>query len=170
MLAVNFSPVQFMRAGLAERVAQVLDETGLEPSRLEIEVTENVLINQPDQALSIFNELRALGVRLALDDFGTGYSSLSYFRSFPFDKVKIDKGFVGDLDGFSSKEIVRSVLELSRSLGIAVVAEGVETPAQLETLRKLGCDLVQGFLVSSPQPIGQFKAIVHRPSRRALAA
>jgi diguanylate cyclase (GGDEF)-like protein len=169
-LAVNFSPVQFMRAGLAERVANVLADTGLDPSRLEIEVTENVLINQPEQALCIFNELRVLGVRIALDDFGTGYSSLSYFRAFPFDKVKIDKGFIADLEGFSSKEIVRSVLELSRSLGISVVAEGVETPKQLEILRKLGCDLVQGFLVSRPQPIHQFRAIVRRPEGRALAA
>jgi diguanylate cyclase (GGDEF)-like protein len=169
-VAVNFSPVQFVRAGLADRVARVLADTGLRPSRLEIEVTENVLINQPEQALHIFNELRHLGVRIALDDFGTGYSSLSYFRAFPFDKVKIDKGFIADLDGFSSKEIVRSVLELSRSLGISVVAEGVETPKQLEILRKLGCDLIQGFLVSRPQPIHQFKAVVRRPSGRALAA
>jgi diguanylate cyclase (GGDEF)-like protein len=169
-LAVNFSPVQFMRAGLAERVAATLADTGFDPSRLEIEVTENVLINQPEQALRIFNELKQLGVRIALDDFGTGYSSLSYFRAFPFDKVKIEKGFIADLDGFSSKEIVRSVLNLSRSLGISVVAEGVETPAQLEILRTLGCDLVQGFLISTPQRIGQFKAIMHRESRRALAA
>jgi EAL domain-containing protein (putative c-di-GMP-specific phosphodiesterase class I) len=169
-VAVNFSPVQFVRPGLAERVARVLADTGLHPSRLEIEVTENVLINQPEQALHIFNKLRHLGVRIALDDFGTGYSSLSYFRAFPFDKVKIDKGFIADLGGFSSKEIVRSVLELSRSLGISVVAEGVETPKQLEILRKLGCDLVQGFLVSRPQPIHQFKAVVRRPSGRALAA
>lgn len=169
-VAVNFSPVQFMRAGLAERVAHVLADTRLDPSRLEIEVTENVLIRQPEQALRIFNELRRLGVRIALDDFGTGYSSLSYFRSFPFDKVKIDKGFIADLEGFSSKEIVRSVLELSRSLGISVVAEGVETPTQLEILRSLGCDLIQGFLVSSPQPIDQFKTVVHRPTRRAMAA
>ena len=169
-VAVNFSPVQFMRADLAERVADVLADTGLVPSRLEIEVTENVLIRQPEQALRIFDALRRLGVRIALDDFGTGYSSLSYFRSFPFDKVKIDKGFIADLDGFSSKEIVRSVLELSRSLGISVVAEGVETPTQLEILRNLGCDLIQGFLVSSPQPIHHFKTVVHRQSRRALAA
>jgi diguanylate cyclase (GGDEF)-like protein len=169
-LAVNFSPVQFMRAGLAGRVERVLADTGLDASRLEIEVTENVLIHQPEEALRIFNELKRLGVRIALDDFGTGYSSLSYFRAFPFDKVKIDKGFIADLDGFSSKEIVRSVLELSRSLGIAVVAEGVETLTQLEILRKLGCDLIQGFLVSSPQPIHQFKPVVHRPAKRALAA
>ena len=169
-VAVNFSPVQFMRAGLAERVARVLADTGLDPSRLEVEVTENVLIKQPDQALRIFNELRRLGVRIALDDFGTGYSSLSYFRTFPFDKVKIDKGFIADLNGFSSREIVRSVLELSRSLGIAVVAEGVESPEQLEVLRELGCDLIQGFLVSSPQSIHQFKAVVNCPSKRRLAA
>ena len=169
-VAVNFSPVQFLRAGLAKRVATVLKQTGLEPSRLEIEVTENVLLSQPEKALRIFKELRALGVRIALDDFGTGYSSLSYFRVFPFDKVKIDKGFIADLGGFSSKEIVRSVLELSRSLGISVVAEGVETPAQLEILRELGCDLIQGYLVSHPQPLGHFKGVVSRPSAGALAA
>jgi hypothetical protein len=95
---------------------------------------------------------------------------LAIFRAFPFDKVKIDRGFIADLDGFSSKEIVRSSLELRRSLGISVVAEGVETPKQLEILRKPGCDLVQGFLVSRPQPIHPFRAVVRRPAGRALAA
>jgi diguanylate cyclase (GGDEF)-like protein len=169
-VAVNFSPVQFLRPGLAKRVASVLSETGLDPHRLEIEVTENVLLSQPEQALNIFRELKQLGVRISLDDFGTGYSSLSYFRKFPFDKVKIDRSFVSDLDGFSSKEIVRSVLELSRSLGIAVVAEGVETTVQLNTLRELGCELVQGYLVSRPQPIDKFAAILFRREKRARAA
>jgi diguanylate cyclase (GGDEF)-like protein len=169
-VAVNFSPIQFLRPGLAGRVASVLSETGLDPHRLEIEVTENVLLSQPEQALNIFRELKQLGVRISLDDFGTGYSSLSYFRKFPFDKVKIDRSFVSDLDGFSSKEIVRSVLELSRSLGIAVVAEGVETTVQLNTLRELGCQLVQGYLVSRPQPVDRFAAILFRREKRARAA
>jgi diguanylate cyclase (GGDEF)-like protein len=169
-IAVNFSPIQFLRPGLSSRVATVLEETGLDPHRLEIEVTENVLLSQPEQALKIFRELKTLGVRISLDDFGTGYSSLSYFREFPFDKVKIDRSFVADLDGFSSKEIVRSVLELSRSLGISVVAEGVETTAQLKTLRELGCELVQGYLVSRPQPVGKFEAILFHRARRARAA
>jgi diguanylate cyclase (GGDEF)-like protein len=169
-VAVNFSPVQFLRPGLAKRVAAVLKETRLDPHRLEIEVTENVLLSKPDQALKIFRELKGLGVRISLDDFGTGYSSLSYFREFPFDKVKIDRSFVADLDGFSSKEIVRSVLELSRSLGIAVVAEGVETTVQLNTLRELGCELVQGYLVSRPQPVDKFEAVLfHRPKRARAA-
>jgi EAL domain-containing protein (putative c-di-GMP-specific phosphodiesterase class I) len=169
-VAVNFSPIQFLRPGLAGRVTSVLSETGLDPHRLEIEVTENVLLSQPEQALNIFRELKQLGVRISLDDFGTGYSSLSYFRKFPFDKVKIDRSFVSDLDGFSSKEIVRSVLELSRSLGIAVVAEGVETTVQLNTLRELGCQLVQGYLVSRPQPVDKFAAILFRREKRARAA
>jgi predicted signal transduction protein with EAL and GGDEF domain len=97
-VAVNFSPVQFLRPGLAKRVASVLSETGLDPHRLELEVTENVLLSQPEQALNIFRELKQLGVRISLDDFGTGYSSLSYFRKFPFDKVKIDRSFVSDLE------------------------------------------------------------------------
>jgi diguanylate cyclase (GGDEF)-like protein len=169
-VAVNFSPVQFLRPGLAKRVAAVLKETRLDPHRLEIEVTENVLLSQPDQALKIFRELKGLGVRISLDDFGTGYSSLSYFREFPFDKVKIDRSFVADLDGFSSKEIVRSVLELSRSLGIGVVAEGVETTVQLNTLRELGCELVQGYLVSRPQPVDKFEAVLfHRPKSARAA-
>ena len=169
-VAVNFSPIQFLRPGLAKRVAAVLSETRLDPHRLEIEVTENVLLSQPEEALHIFRELKRLGVRISLDDFGTGYSSLSYFRKFPFDKVKIDRSFVSDLDSFSSKEIVRSVLELSRSLGIGVVAEGVETTVQLNTLRELGCELVQGYLVSYPQPVDKFEAILfHRPKRARAA-
>jgi EAL domain-containing protein (putative c-di-GMP-specific phosphodiesterase class I) len=169
-IAVNFSPIQFLRPGLAERVALVLAETGLDPHRLEIEVTESVLLSQPQQALKIFRELKELGIRISLDDFGTGYSSLSYFREFPFDKVKIDRSFVSNLDGFSSKEIVRSVLELSRSLGIAVVAEGVETTLQLNILRELGCELVQGYLVSRPQPVDKFEAILFHRAKRARAA
>jgi diguanylate cyclase (GGDEF)-like protein len=169
-VAVNFSPIQFLRPGLTMRVALVLAETGLDPHRLEIEVTENVLLSQPELALKIFRELKELGVRISLDDFGTGYSSLSYFREFPFDKVKIDRSFVANLDGFSSKEIVRSVLELSRSLGISVVAEGVETTLQLNTLRELGCELVQGYLVSRPQPVEKFEAILFHRAKRASAA
>jgi diguanylate cyclase (GGDEF)-like protein len=169
-VAVNFSPIQFLRPGLVKRVASVLSETQLDPHRLEIEVTENVLLSQPEEALNVFRELKKLGVRISLDDFGTGYSSLSYFRKFPFDKVKIDRSFVSDLHSFSSKEIVCSVLELSRSLGIAVVAEGVETTVQLNTLRELGCELVQGYLVSRPQPVDKFEAILfHRPKRAQAA-
>lgn len=170
MVAVNFSPVQFLSEDLAKCVATVLTETGLDPRRLKIEVTENVLLSQPEQALCIFNELKALGTRISLDDFGTGYSSLSYFRVFPFDQVKIDRSFVADLDGYSSKEIIRSIIELSRSLGISVVAEGVETAAQLETLRQLGCELVQGYLISPPQPPEHFASVMFRRRKNLRAA
>lgn len=156
-LCVNVSPLQFLEEDLDQRVAMVLAETGLDPRRLEIEVTESALLTNPQLALRIFNDLKTLGVRISLDDFGTGFSSLSYFRMFPFDKVKIDQSFVADLSGRSSREIIRSVIDLSRNLGIIVVAEGVEQPAQLEALREMGCTQVQGFLIGRPKPIEYYE-------------
>lgn len=117
-LCVNVSPLQFLEEDLARCVAMVLDETGLDPRRLGIEVTESALLNKPRTALKILDELKALGVRISLDDFGTGFSSLSYFRMFPFDKVKIDQSLIADFDGHASREIVRSIVEQSRSLGM----------------------------------------------------
>jgi diguanylate cyclase (GGDEF)-like protein len=168
-LSVNFSPVQFLQKDLTASIAAVLAETGLDPRRLEVEVTESVLISEPDQALCIFNELKQLGVRVALDDFGTGYSSLSYFLVFPFDKVKIDRSFIRDLDRHPGREIVRTIIDLARSLGISVVAEGVETIAQRELLRTFGCHQVQGYLVGRPQRIGCFKHLL-TSSKQARAA
>lgn len=158
-VCVNVSPLQFLQEDLGRSVARVLAETGLDPRRLEIEVTESVLLNNPKVALAIFEDLRALGVRVALDDFGTGFSSLSYFRMFPFDKVKIDRSFVADLGSHASRAIIQSVIELSRNLGMAVVAEGVETSAQLDTLRDMGCSQVQGFLIGRSQPIEYYERL-----------
>ncbi|HVM39118.1 MAG TPA: EAL domain-containing protein [Sphingomicrobium sp.] len=163
IVCVNFSPVQFLQPDLARTVAGILAETGLDPHRLEIEVTENVLLSKPEQALGIFAELKALGARISLDDFGTGFSSLSYFRMFRFDKVKIDRSFVADLGRDTAREIVRSVIELSRNLGITVVAEGVETEAQRDILKQLRCDQIQGFLLGCPGPIEQFTALIGEP-------
>ena len=156
-LCVNVSPLQFLEEDLAQRIEMVLAETGLDPRRLEIEVTESALLINPQLALRIFTNLKTLGVRVSLDDFGTGFSSLSYFRMFPFDKVKIDQSFVADIVGRSSREIIRSVIELCRNLGIIVVAEGVEKQDQLRSLRDMGCTQLQGFLIGRPKPIEYYE-------------
>ncbi|HYE27493.1 MAG TPA: EAL domain-containing protein [Allosphingosinicella sp.] len=160
-LSVNLSPVQFTQGDLAALVEKVLAETGLEPSRLELEVTEGLLIRDADKAIAILERLKALGVQIAMDDFGTGYSSLSYFRMFPFDKVKIDQSFIRDMiDNPQARAIIRSVIGLGRGLGMPVVAEGVETAEQLDALRAEGCDQVQGYLISRPGPIAHFEGVV----------
>jgi diguanylate cyclase (GGDEF)-like protein/PAS domain S-box-containing protein len=151
-VAVNFSPIQFRHGDLPSLVHQVLLETGLAPSRLEIEITEGVLIDDFSRAVSILRRLKALGVRVAMDDFGTGYSSLSYLQSFPFDKIKIDKAFISNLDrNPQSAAIVRAVIGLGRGLDVPIVAEGVETDAQLAFLCQEGCDEVQGYLIGRPE-------------------
>jgi diguanylate cyclase (GGDEF)-like protein len=160
-LAVNLSPMQFMQDDLVGAIERVLAETGLDPARLELEVTEGLLIKDAAGALAILKRLKALGVRISMDDFGTGYSSLSYFRMFPFDKVKIDRSFVGDMIANpQARAIIRSVIGLGHGLGVPVVAEGVETPEQLEILRAEGCDQVQGYLIARPNPIGHFEGVV----------
>ena len=160
-LAVNLSPLQFTHNDLVGMVERVLAETGLEPSRLDLEITEGLLIEDAAGALATLQRLKALGVRISMDDFGTGYSSLSYFRMFPFDKVKIDRSFVQDMiDNPQARAIVRSVIGLGRGLGVPVLAEGVETSEQLEALRAEGCDQVQGYLISRPNPIHFFDSVV----------
>jgi diguanylate cyclase (GGDEF)-like protein len=154
-VAVNLSAAQFRQPGLAETVAQALRETGLEPDRLELEITEGVLLEDTVAAVTTLHALRGLGVRIAMDDFGTGYSSLSYLRRFPFDKIKIDKSFVADLDGGRSADaaaIVRAVVSLGSSLGMTTTAEGIEAEAQAELLRAEGCDEVQGYHFGRPMP------------------
>ena len=156
-VAVNISPVQFRTGDLPQLVQTVLMETGLSPARLELEITENVLIDDFSRAISILCRLKSLGVRIALDDFGSGYSSLSYLHSFSFDKIKIDRTFVGDLDNNRhSKAIVRAVIDLGHSLNVPILAEGVETPAQHEMLERNGCDEVQGYLTGRPRPITDY--------------
>jgi diguanylate cyclase (GGDEF)-like protein len=160
-LSVNLSPVQFTQGDLAAEVEAILAETGLDPTRLELEVTEGLLIKDAEKAIVILERLKALGVQISMDDFGTGYSSLSYFRMFPFDKVKIDQSFIRDMiDNPQARAIIRSVIGLGQGLGMPVVAEGVETAAQLEALRAEGCDQVQGYWISRPGPIAHFEGVV----------
>jgi predicted signal transduction protein with EAL and GGDEF domain len=155
-LAVNVSPAQFRNRDLATRVAAILNETGLPPERLELEITESLLLRDVEATLMTLQDLKALGVRISMDDFGTGYSSLGNLRSFPFDKIKIDRSFVKDLGrNADSTAIVRAVLGLGRSLGIATCAEGVESEEQLARLRNEGCREVQGFLYGGARPAAE---------------
>ena len=173
-IAINLSPVQFQHGDLAKLVHQMLLETGLAPARLELEITEGVLIGDFNRAVSILRRLKALGVRIAMDDFGTGYSSLSYLQSFPFDKIKIDQSFIANL-GHSQQAatIVRAVIALGRGLDLPVVAEGVETEEQLKFLAGEFCNEIQGYFVGRPKPIADYAALVGRPyapNKQALAA
>lgn len=153
VMSVNLSPVQFRQRQLAEVVRRVLVDTGLGPGRLELEITETVLLQETETALVTLQELRRLGVRIAMDDFGTGYSSLNHLQKFPFDKLKIDKSFIMNLDQRSDADaIVRAVVGLGRSLRIRTCAEGVETEEQVKFLRGEGCDELQGYYFSKPLP------------------
>jgi diguanylate cyclase (GGDEF)-like protein/PAS domain S-box-containing protein len=162
-VAVNLSPIQFRHGDLPSLVHSILLETGLAANRLELEVTEGVLIGDFSRAISILRRLKALGVHIAMDDFGTGYSSLSYLQSFPFDKIKIDQSFISRLDSsMQSAAIVRAVLALGRGLALPVIAEGVETKAQLDFLASELCPEIQGFLIGKPLPISEYAAIIGR--------
>ena len=152
-VAVNLSPVQVRDRKFVDLVAAVLAETKIEPSRVVLEITESVLIDDPDAAKSRLEELRALGVKLALDDFGAGYSSLSYLQRLPFDKLKIDRGFVAALDqSANAGVIIQAIVALGRALGMVVLIEGVETEEQRVLMRLAGCNEMQGFLFAKPAP------------------
>jgi len=152
-IAVNVSPVQFRSKTLALKVAAALAESGLTPERLELEITETVLIRDDEEALTILQQLRELGVRIALDDFGTGYSSLSYLHRFPFDKIKIDRSFIKDIgERDDSSAIVQAVVTMAAARYMVTTAEGVETENQREILRRLGCTQMQGYLFSPAIP------------------
>ena len=160
-LAVNVSPVQFRTKTLALRVATALRDSGLAPDRLELEITEAVLIRDDNEALVILHQLRDLGVRIALDDFGTGYSSLSYLRRFPFDKIKIDRSFVTDIgDAGGSSMIVEAVVNMASACRMSTTAEGVETEMQREILRGLGCSEMQGYLFSPAVPASKLRQLL----------
>ncbi|WFU39021.1 EAL domain-containing protein [Bradyrhizobium sp. CB82] len=160
-VAVNVSPVQFRSKTLALKVAAALNESGLAPGRLELEVTETVLIRDDEEALTILQQLRELGVRIALDDFGTGYSSLSYLHRFPFDKIKIDRSFISDIgEPEDSSPIVQAVVHMAAARHMATTAEGVETEAQREILRRLGCSQMQGYLFSPAIPASRLKRLL----------
>ena len=149
-VSINLSPVQFRNRRLLAVIVEAMAESGLTPNRLQVEITETTLLDAGESTLAMLCDLRTLGVRVALDDFGTGYSSLNYLRKFPFDKVKIDKSFVDDIVANpQSRAIVRAIMELTVALGMTTVAEGVETLSQLFELRALGCDEIQGYVISA---------------------
>lgn len=161
IVAVNVSPAEFLASGLTDRISQVLDATGFAADRLELEITESVLLERTVNNLDTLNTLSVLGIRIALDDFGTQYSSLSYLKNFPFDTLKIDKYFVSDLESdLKSQAIVRSVVTLAHDLGMQVAAEGVETAEQADWLRGLGCDRLQGHAIGKPLPVVAIKDFV----------
>jgi EAL domain-containing protein (putative c-di-GMP-specific phosphodiesterase class I) len=162
-IAVNLSPAQFMHGDMVSLLHSILLETGLSPGRLELEITEGVLIEDFDRGLALLRRLKALGIRISMDDFGSGYSSLSYLQAFPFDKIKVDRAFVMNLGrNHQSAAIVRAVIGLGHGLEMSIVAEGVETQEQLSFLSDEGCDAVQGYFIGRPQPIGQYAALVGR--------
>ena len=172
-VAVNLSPVQFRSGTVVLDVAAALGSSGLSPSRLELEITETVLLEDTDATIATLRQLRELGVSISMDDFGTGYSSLGYLRKFPFDKIKIDQSFIHDLsDRPDSTAIVRAVTGLGSSLGMAITAEGVETEEQLRRLKDEGCTEIQGYLISEPQPAHELEALfrrLHHPKPKAVA-
>jgi diguanylate cyclase (GGDEF)-like protein len=170
-VAVNLSAVQFKNRKLVESVEAALSASGLAPDRLELEITETILLHDYEGTLATLRALRNLGVRISMDDFGTGYSSLSYLQSFPFDKIKIDQSFIRELaNRDESMAIVRAIAGLGKSLGIPTTAEGVETREQLRLLRSEGCTEVQGYLFSPPCPAAEVETLLLRNTvRRAIA-
>src|SRR6201999_2083576 len=161
-VAVNVPAVQLYNPDFVQQLHQTLIDTGLSPKRLEIEITETALVRDFNRALTTLRQIKALGVRIAMDDFGTGYSSLSNLRAFPFDKIKIDGSFIKSVNvNEQSATIVRAVLGLGRGLGLPVLAEGVETDAELQFLRDESCDEVQGYLLGRPAAIDSFRNFTH---------
>jgi len=162
-VAVNASIVQFQRQNLGSTIAAVLQETGLEPNCLEVEITESVMLNDAEAIAVVLRDLRHMGVRIALDDFGTGYSSLSFIANFPLDSLKMDRAFVRDADSDSATgTIAKAVITMAQGLGLKVVAEGVDLEAQAVFLREHGCDEMQGFLFSGPVPADEFEQFLRR--------
>jgi EAL domain-containing protein (putative c-di-GMP-specific phosphodiesterase class I) len=169
-VAVNLSPAQFKNRDLVPSVIEALSAAGLAANRLDLEITESVLLQDNEAILATLHKFRGLGIRISMDDFGTGYSSLSYLRSFPFDKIKIDQSFVRELASRGdSMAIVRAVTGLGKSLGISTTAEGVETNEQLALLRSEGCTEVQGYLFSGPRPAAEVKNMLSEGELRVVA-
>ncbi len=170
-VAVNLSPIQFKNLNLVKVILGALAASGLPAARLELEITESVLLEADPKTLAVLHELHALGIRIVMDDFGTGFSSLNYLRSFPFDKIKIDKSFVDDVSkGGDSIAIVRAIIDLARALKIEVVAEGVETADQRDHLVAEGCTEMQGFYFSRPAPIESFEQVLQERNGRIVQA
>ncbi len=168
-VAVNLSPLQFRSGNLLQVVADALEESGLASNRLELEITETLLLDKSGVVLATLHALRALGIHISMDDFGTGYSSLSYLRSFPFDKIKIDRSFIRDMGANTdSQAIVRAIIGLGAALGITITAEGIETVSDMERLREEGCDEGQGYLFSKARPNAEIVACL-MPETREVA-
>jgi EAL domain-containing protein (putative c-di-GMP-specific phosphodiesterase class I) len=167
LMAVNISPRQFHQPGLAEQIKRTLQETGMDPQFLEIEITESTIMNNLEQAIRTMREINSLGVRLAIDDFGTGYSSLGALKLFPIHKLKIDQTFVRNLATDSNDAaITASVIALAKSMKLEVIAEGIETEEQLAFLRKKKCHQGQGYLFSRPIPAVECTALLAQPKKR----
>jgi EAL domain-containing protein (putative c-di-GMP-specific phosphodiesterase class I) len=161
VIAVNASPLQFDTGRFADTVGRVLSATGLPGYRLEIEITEGILLRNESTVLATLDALREMNVKIAMDDFGTGYASLSQLARFPFDKIKIDRSLAGaDGDHFKHRAIVRSIVALGNSLGVCTMAEGIENTEQLERLQTDGCNSVQGFLFGRPVPASELEALI----------
>lgn len=162
-LAVNLSAVQFRQQDLAQRVLAQLDQARISPGRLELEITESVLIDDPEAAIIAMDNFSSAGIRLSIDDFGTGYSSLSYLRRLRVNKLKIDGSFVRDLDASEyDSSIVQSIINLAQGLGMHTIAEGVENARQLEVLLRMGCDQIQGFYYARPMAASDFEAFARQ--------
>jgi EAL domain-containing protein (putative c-di-GMP-specific phosphodiesterase class I) len=169
-VAVNLSPVQFTSGKIENTVAEILRESGLEPHRLELEITETLLLKNDDSTITSLNQLKKLGVSIVMDDFGTGYSSLSYLWKFPFDKIKIDRSF---MESFEKSEhhvetVVKSIIALGREMHMRVTVEGVETPAQVDFLYDADADQVQGFYFGRPVPAAEISADVLNAFRKSI--
>lgn len=161
VMAVNLSPVQFHERNLNGTIMAVLQHSGMPASALELEITESAMMRDPGQAIIMLNKISASGIKISIDDFGTGYSSLSYLKKFPIDELKIDQSFVRDLSiDKDDAAIVRAVISMAKSLGLSVIAEGVETMEQLRFLEKLDCDKMQGYYFSKPLPAGEFRKLL----------
>jgi EAL domain-containing protein (putative c-di-GMP-specific phosphodiesterase class I) len=170
-VAVNVSPLQFRDEHFAQKVFGVLGETGLAAKRLEIEITEGLLLQNSPMIQSTLRLLRAKGIRVALDDFGTGYSSISYLRNHGIDKLKIDQSFTAQLGRDPEiASIIRSIVDLGRAMHMVVTAEGVETSAQQKMLEAIGCHQLQGYLLSRPQPAQQLLTLLQSHSQKNAAA
>ena len=164
-LAVNLSPEQFRQPDLAGTIVDALEKTGLDPDRLEVEITESCLLDAGEKNVAILSAIRELGVRVAIDDFGTGYSSMSYLQNFVFDKLKIDRRFVSDLDSNAkTSAIINAIVQLGTTIGISTTAEGIETQAQLEAVIAHGCSEVQGFLIRAPMPMHETNGFIRSNS------
>ena len=168
-MSVNLSARQFYQADLAATIERILSETGLPAANLELEITESMMMGQTEKVLRILNELKEMNIMLAVDDFGTGYSSLGYLRRFPIDRLKIDRSFIDDVPGSAHDvTLTQAIIALGHNLGLRVIAEGVETQAQLEFLAQNGCDELQGFLLSKPLDEPTLKRFVEEKSETTV--